>query len=446
MTRYLLATWEGGGNVPPELGVARRLVERGHQVHVLADPPVEGPAKAAGCTFSPWVTAPHRTSLAPEDDLLRDWEFTNPLKLFKHALDVFIAGPADRYAADTRATIAAQRSEVLLADMMMFGASFAGEAARIPCAMLVPNISMRPAKGVPPLGPGFPRAKGLLGRLRDGLLRSISARVWRGALPRLNRARAALALEPIDDLWGYCDRLARVLVLTSPSFDFLPPELPANLRYTGPVLDDPSWAGTTWTSPWPASNTDPLILVGLSSTYQDQRATLERIVTALARLPVRALVTMGPALAGEPLVSPSPNVVIVQTAPHAAVLPHCAAANTHCGHGTTMRALAAGVPLLCMPMGRDQNDTAARVVDRGCGARLKPTASPAAIEKAMRRVLEPRYAEGARRMRDTLARESTQVDVAVVLEELLEDKQVRLAGVERHGDRGPGGSAHHDRA
>ncbi len=418
MTRYLLATWEGGGNVPPELGVARRLVERGHQVHVIADPPVEAPAKAAGCTFSPWVTAPFRKSLAPEEDLLRDWEFSNPLKLFKHALDVFIAGPADRYAADTKAAIAAQGTEVVLVDMMMFGSAFAAEAAGLPCASLVPNISMRPAKGVPPLGPGFPLAKGPFGRLRDALLRSISMRVWRGALPGLNKARASLGLDPIRDLWGEYDRLARVLVLTSPTFDFLPPELPANVRYTGPILDDPSWAGTTWTPPWPESNTDPLILVGLSSTFQDQRASLERIVTALSKMPVRALLTMGPALEGDPIVSPSPNVVIVKTAPHAAVLPHCAAAITHCGHGTTMRALASGVPLVCMPMGRDQNDTAARVVDRGCGVRLKPTASPAAIEKAVRRVLEPRFAEGARRMRDAIAREAKEIDAATVLEEL----------------------------
>ena len=446
MTRYLLATWEGGGNVPPELGVARRLIERGHQVHVLADPPVEEAARAAGCTFSPWVTAPHRKSLAPEDDLLRDWEFSNPLKLFRHVLEVFIAGPADRYAADTRAALAAQGSQVLLSDMMMFGASFAAEAAGIPCAVLVPNISMRPAKGVPPLGPGFPLAKGPLGRMRDALMRAISGRVWRGALPGFNRARASLSLAPIDDLWGYYDRLARVLVMTSPSFDFLPPQLPANVRYTGPVLDDPSWAGRTWTSPWPASNTDPLILVGLSSTYQDQRSALEQIVAALARMPVRALVTMGPAMAGEPITSPSPNVVIVKTAPHAAVLPHCAAAITHCGHGTTMRALAAGVPLVCMPMGRDQNDTAARVVDRGCGVRLKPTASSASIEKAVRRVLEPRYAEGARRMRDAIAREAKQVDAASLLEELIDDEQVRLPRVEGHRDRGVGGGAHHDRA
>ena len=61
---------------------------------------------------------------------------------------------------------------------------------------------------------------------------------------------------------------------------------------------------------------------------------------------------------------------------------------THCGHGTTMKALAAGVPMVCVPMGRDQNDTAARVTFHGAGVRLSPKASVDAIRKAVVKVLE----------------------------------------------------------
>src|SRR5262245_26636949 len=115
MKRYLLATWEGGGVVPPEMGLARRLAARGHEVRVLADPSVEPAARAAGCAFSPWVSAPHRRSLAPEDDLLRDWELT-PLQLFARMLDVFLCGPADRFAADTLDVLGRHPADVVLAD------------------------------------------------------------------------------------------------------------------------------------------------------------------------------------------------------------------------------------------------------------------------------------------------------------------------------------------
>src|SRR5262245_50122100 len=158
MTRYLLATWEGGGNVGPELAIARRLIERGNRVHVLADPAVERAALSAGCTFSPWVTAPFRRTLAPEEDLLRDWEFKNPLALFDHAIKVFIAEPADRYVADTSATLDKHPADVILADMMMLGPMMIAEARGLPCVTMIPNIYMRPAPGVPPFGTGFPRA------------------------------------------------------------------------------------------------------------------------------------------------------------------------------------------------------------------------------------------------------------------------------------------------
>jgi UDP:flavonoid glycosyltransferase YjiC (YdhE family) len=61
-----------------------------------------------------------------------------------------------------------------------------------------------------------------------------------------------------------------------------------------------------------------------------------------------------------------------------------------------MKGLAAGVPMLCLPMGRDQNDTAARVVYRGAGIRLKPTASSVEIGNALEKLLhDPRYRQAA---------------------------------------------------
>jgi nucleoside-diphosphate-sugar epimerase len=72
------------------MGVVRRLRARGHEVRVLADPSVEPAARAAGVDFSPWVRAPFKRSLAPEEDFLRD----------------------DRFAADTLEAVAARSGRV----------------------------------------------------------------------------------------------------------------------------------------------------------------------------------------------------------------------------------------------------------------------------------------------------------------------------------------------
>jgi hypothetical protein len=51
---YLFALTDGGGTVPPELGLARRLVERGHQVDVLAEDSMAGHVALTGATFHGW--------------------------------------------------------------------------------------------------------------------------------------------------------------------------------------------------------------------------------------------------------------------------------------------------------------------------------------------------------------------------------------------------------
>jgi MGT family glycosyltransferase len=140
------------------------------------------------------------------------------------------------------------------------------------------------------------------------------------------------------------------------------------------------------------------VLVGFSSTYQDQGPILRRVVEALSALPVRAVVTLGQMLdPGE--VGSSANVAVVASVPHRSVLPQASLVISHCGHGTTIKALAAGVPLVCIPMGRDQNDTAARVVEAGAGVRLATRASADRIRTAVSQVLgDHRFADNAARL------------------------------------------------
>ena len=151
-------------------------------------------------------------------------------------------------------------------------------------------------------------------------------------------------------------------MLTSAAFDF-PAELPDHARYVGAVLDDPAWAATTWTPP---PGDGPLVLVALSSTFQDQGDCLQRIVDGLGTLPVRGIVTTGPALDPAQIRAPA-NVTVVAAAPHSEVLRDAAAVVTHGGHGTVVRTLAADVPMVVLHHGRDQADNAARVVAARCG-------------------------------------------------------------------------------
>ncbi|MET0910996.1 MAG: glycosyltransferase, partial [Ilumatobacteraceae bacterium] len=116
--RYLLPMWDGGGTVAPGLGVARRLIARGHAVHVIADPTIAAQADQAGCTFTPWSRAPHRAALDRDQDLLRDWETANPLVMLSRVRDRLMAGPAEQFATDTAEAIDVFGPDVVAPDYL----------------------------------------------------------------------------------------------------------------------------------------------------------------------------------------------------------------------------------------------------------------------------------------------------------------------------------------
>jgi UDP:flavonoid glycosyltransferase YjiC (YdhE family) len=96
-----------------------------------------------------------------------------------------------------------------------------------------------------------------------------------------------------------------------------------------------------------------------------------------------------------------------------------AAVVTHAGHGTVMRALVHKVPLLCMPMGRDQHDNTARVVARGAGLELRPSATPSEIANAVYRLLgEPSFRLSARRLGNAVAFEAGNSPIIEEMESL----------------------------
>ena len=220
------------------------------------------------------------------------------------------------------------------------------------------------------------------------------ARLFDKRLDELNEVRRANGLEPRASVLENFERADRLLLMTSGAFEYEQFTPPPNVRITGPRLDDPAWAGD-WTPP---AGDDPLVLVGMSSTFMDHADVLQRAATALGELPVRGLVTTGPAVPAGSIDAPA-TVTVVERAPHSEVLRHASAIVTHAGHGTVIKSLAAGVPVVAMPLGRDQLDNAARVAHHGAGLRLKPKASSETIATAVRRVLdEPSFRANAERL------------------------------------------------
>ncbi len=424
----LFATWEGGGNVAPALTVARKLAQRGHRVRFMCDTSAREEAAASGVEFRAWQTAPNRPDRTPASCPVRDWEAKDPQEGSQRLMDEIMVGPALRYAQDLLAELQREPADLVVSSDMLLGVMAACESRGQPLALLAANLCFYPLPQVPTFGPGLPPARNEAEAALHAAINAENIRMFDLGLATLNEARGQLGLKPLDHVSDQVDAAALFLLGTSESFDFVTGKLPPKLRYVGPQLDEPAWA-EPWVSPWEKRDRRKLVLVGFSTTFQNHARALQAVVDACAPLPVRALVTLGQ-IHPEELV-PAANTRLVASAPHDAVMRQAAVVVTHGGHGTVMRALSHHLPLLIMPHGRDQNENAIRVTERGAGICLPPDAESSQIEDALRRLIEdPSFTEAATRLGLAINEDIEASPVVALLENLASrpKRGMRLAG------------------
>ena len=145
------------------------------------------------------------------------------------------------------------------------------------------------------MGLGLRPMPGRVGDLRDRVLASVVRRVFAAAgRPVINRARSEQGLALLSAWEGQLLGVRAIYMMTAPELDFSSRgKLPVNVHYVGPAFEPYTHE---WESPWPETNTDPLVLISFSTSYMNQRALVQRVLDAVGELPVRALLTAGPAL------------------------------------------------------------------------------------------------------------------------------------------------------
>jgi MGT family glycosyltransferase len=408
--KVLFVTIDGGGNLPPVLGLAQDLAENGYMISVLSEPCMEDLISSLGYNFISFQK--HFTRTDRKEDIFRDWNvspFNNPV------LKNIVFGPARVVAEETMEAIRQTDARLLVADCLLPTALVAAEASHIPGVLAFHMPEYFPGPNRPPGMFGLKPGKGGAGRFRDKILTRLFNLRLDGFLPGINETRIRFRLPPLERTSDLVHKADLRLIQTLERFDFPIEPRPSNVRYTGPVLNDPDWA-SSWSDPWSAEDPRPLVVISLSSTFQNQHAAIQSAIDALNGQEIRGLVTLGPALNSARFTVPE-NVIVVGSAPHSRVFPLASLVITHAGHGTVMRALSHGLPLLCLPMGRDQNDNAVKVHHHGCGIALSSKAGPEKISQAIHRILtEGRYTQTAR----SFQQEIRSCDRTFVLQEIEE--------------------------
>lgn len=408
--QFLVASWGSAGHLGPMLAGARQLRARGHGVRFIGREGVRTAVEAAGFDCVVWQRTPSYTPLAGD---------TNDLGRF---FDELMFGPAAAQGADSRDEIERTPTDAVLTDLGLVGAALAAEAMHIPCAILSPTLSLRPLPGVPPVSSGLRRPRTPQEHAEVEAAASQSVAVMNGWLPMLNDARASLGLGSCDDVLEVFDRRARLLLAVCAAFDFPATSLPGNVRYIGPLLDPAEW-WQPWVSPWSLESDVPRALIAFSTTNQNQGGALQRTINAVGRIEMEAVATLGP-IEASTLQAPK-TVTLVSGAAHDAVMKDVSLAVTHGGHGTTSRALRYGLPLLVMPMGRDQDDIALRVEACGAGLVLPPTASETQIAAALDRLIkDPQFRNSAQRISEAMAAEIDKAGLVTEMEAIVREQAV----------------------
>ncbi|MFC6010226.1 glycosyltransferase [Nocardia lasii] len=347
MANYLFVTWDGAGNLVPTLGAVRALTARGHRVSVLGHASIAERVEAVGARF---------VALSQDDgwdEMADPADFEAEIRLMIESLCF-----SPLIADDLAACLRRETPDAIVVDCLLFTALDVALASGIPTTSL------------------FHTAYTIL---RGGPL----VEMFAPGIALVNAGRATLGLPAIERLSDIHDACASAIVAVPSEFE---PEIPdaANVVRIGPVLDAPPLSTTV--DAVELAGDLPLVLISLSTSEQGQADLLTRCVDAVAELPVRAIVTTGPSIDPDTIAAGA-NTQVVHYAPHAGILPSAALVITHAGLGTTLAALGHGVPMVCVPMGRDQFFNAQRVQELGAGTMLPPDASTELIAAAARTLL-----------------------------------------------------------
>lgn len=402
--RLLAYTSPSRGHLYPVVPILLELRGRGHETTLCTLAHEVSTVGALGIESEP--VSPHVEAIELDDYRAR-WQAARGLR----ALETFAARAAPD-ALGLRSAIERHRPDALLIDINCWGAYAASEASGLPWAVYSPYLLMFPSRQAPPFGLGLAPVAGALGRARNRLLGAASEMVVnRAALPALNRVRAEQGVGALNAFRELLERPPRMLVLTAEGFEYPRSDWPPNVRFVGSI----DWAPPQEPPEWLADMPDPLVLVTCSTERQRDERLLE---VALRALPDAGMTVLGTSAAHNPGTFRAPQGSrVVRFVTHDPVLARAACVVCHGGMGITQKALAAGVPAVVVPFGRDQLETARRVELAGAGVRLLPRRlTPERLAQAVHRAIELR--EGALRVSRLFASAGGAAAAADVIEGL----------------------------
>ncbi|MBO0853207.1 MAG: glycosyl transferase [Nocardia sp.] len=349
------------GHAFPAIALCLRLIEAGDEPVLFTSPRWFDAARDAG------IAVRRLKGLAPRP---QDDDGDAGARIHQRAAHI---------STEILPDLSAMLPELVVSDVLTAGGGMAAERLGVPWVELSPHPLYLPSKALPPIGSGLEPGEGIRGRVRDGVLRALTARaVARGERQR-GAARADVGL-PVRDP-GPDARL----IATLPALEVPRPDWPDNARIVGPLLWEPT--GEHLALP---PGDEPLVMVAPSTAQTGVGDLAAGALEALDGCGVRVAISM--------LDTPPANLPPWATAGlgrQDELLRHAAVVVGGGGHGLLAKTLLAGVPIVTVPGGGDQWELANRAVRQGSSRLVRPF-SAETLRAEVRTVLaEPSYRRAA---------------------------------------------------
>ncbi|OBB13061.1 glycosyl transferase [Mycolicibacterium setense] len=250
--------------------------------------------------------------------------------------------------------------DLVVSDVITACGGLAAELLGLPWVELNPHPLYLPSKGLPPLGSGLAPGVGLRGRLRDNVMRALTARSIRSGLAERAGVRADIGLAPVDP------GPLRRLIATLPALEVPRPDWPAEAVVVGPLHFEPTDAVLTVP---PGSG--PVVMVAPSTATTGTQGMAELVLSLRPgeTLPEGARVVVSRLGGADVEVPPWAAVGLGR---QDELLSHADLVVCGGGHGLVSKAMLAGVPMVVVPGGGDQWEIANRVVRQGSGQLVRP--------------------------------------------------------------------------
>ncbi|WP_122847874.1 glycosyltransferase [Pseudomonas viridiflava] len=288
------------------------------------------------------------------------------------------------FCTELPAALAHEAIDALLCDQMEAGGGLVAEALGLPFVSVACALPINREPRLPL--PVMPFAYGTDARSRR--LYEASTRVYdwmmRPLRKVLHEASHRLGVTPRNGMHEYLSPFAQISQ-TLDGFDFPRENRPAHFHTVGPLRSAPHQVQGEWS----IDPNRPFIFASLGTLQGGRLGMFKQMVIACQRLNAQLLIAHcgGLDAAQEQTLRQMGDVRVTAFAPQQWVLEQADVVITHGGLNTVMDAIAAGTPMLVMPIAFDQPGVAARVCYHRLGKQLHRRARAAKIQAQLQHLL-----------------------------------------------------------